>query len=216
VRSQLESGYSAIDLINTELSPWLSEFSQNWPVGFKYEFGGELESSEEANASINAQLPTAMFIILVLLVGQFNSFRKTFIVLITIPFGLIGVVLGLLLLKSYFGFMTFLGVISLAGIVINNAIVLIDRIKLELTELKKAPQDAIIDSSLQRFRPILLTTATTVAGLTPLYFGGGVMFRPMAIAIIFGLLFSTVLTLVFVPVAYSLFYKVKYKDFKLK
>ena len=80
--------------------------------------------------------------------------------------------------------------------------------------MKKAPQDAIIDSSLQRFRPILLTTATTVAGLTPLYFGGGVMFRPMAIAIIFGLLFATVLTLGFVPVLYSLLFRVSFRGFR--
>jgi len=120
------------------------------------------------------------------------------------------VIIGMLLTGSYFGFMAFLGVISLAGIVINNAIVLLDRIRIEEEELKKEPARAIVDAACQRFRPILLTTATTSLGLLPLWLGGGIMWEPMAISILFGLLFSTVLTLVFVPVMYSKFYGVRY------
>jgi multidrug efflux pump subunit AcrB len=111
--------------------------------------------------------------------------------------------------------MTLLGVISLAGIVINNAIVLLDRIKIEIREHGLEPARAVIEASQKRLRPILLTTATTVGGLIPLWLGGGPMWEPMAIAIIFGLLFSTLLTLGVVPVLYSIFYKVKYKEFKL-
>ena len=132
IQSQVKDGVSAIDLIKSELMPIMEEVSQNWPVGYKYEFGGEIESSEKGNKSIGAQLPIGGLIILLLLIAQFNSFRKTFIILITIPLGLIGVVVGLLVLDSYMGFITFLGVISLAGIVINNGIVLIDRIQIEL------------------------------------------------------------------------------------
>ncbi len=215
VQSQLDPGFTAIDLINNQLEPWIRDASKTWPVGYKYEFGGELESSEKANQSINEQLPIAGLIILILLVGQFNSLRKTFIILITIPLGLIGVVIGLLVLDSYFGFMTFLGVISLAGIVINNAIVLIDRIQIEIDDLKRPPQEAIIEAAQQRFRPILLTTATTFMGLIPLYIGGGAMFEPMAIAIIFGLIFATVLTLAFVPVMYRLLYRISYRHYGL-
>ena len=193
--------------------PIMEDASQNWPVGYKYEFGGEIESSEKGNKSIGAQLPIGGLIILLLLIAQFNSFRKTFIILITIPLGLIGVVVGLLVLDSYMGFITFLGVISLAGIVINNGIVLIDRIQIELDENKMEPQDAIIEATKQRFRPILLTTATTFMGLIPLYLGGGPMFEPMAIAIIFGLIFATVLTLVFVPVMYRLLYRVSFRNY---
>ena len=113
--------------------------------------------------------------------------------------GLIGVVVGLLATGSYFGFMTFLGVVSLAGIVVNNAIVLLDRIRFEITEHGLEPARAVIEASRKRLRPILLTTATTVGGLIPLWLGGGPMYEPMAIAIIFGLLFSTMLTLGVLP-----------------
>ena len=159
--------------------------------------------------AVAANLPIAGFIILLLLVAQFNSTRKTFIVLSTIPLGLIGVILGLLLFKSYFGFMAFLGVISLAGIVINNAIVLIDRIKIELEENSRTPYDAVVAAAQQRLRPILLTTFTTTLGLIPLYLGGGLMWEPMAISIMIGLLFATVITLLFIPVLYKLLFRIQ-------
>jgi multidrug efflux pump subunit AcrB len=149
-----------------------------------------------------------------LLVLQFNSIRKPIIVLSTIPLALIGVVVGLLVLDSYFGFMTLLGIISLAGIVINNAIVLLDRIRIEIEENGLEPQRAIIVAAQRRVRPILLTTATTIGGLLPLYFGGGPMWEPMAVAIMFGLLFSTMLTLGFIPVMYALLYRVNFKGFQ--
>lgn len=213
VTAGLETGFTAKQII-TEILPWLKAQKKTWELGYYFEIGGEPEKSDKANRSITEQLPIAGFIILILLVGQFNSIRKTAIILITIPLGLVGVVLGLLGAGSYFGFMTLLGVISLAGIVINNAIVLLDRIQIEIKELGKTPQEAIIDAAQQRFRPILLTTATTVLGLLPLWLGGGLMWEPMAIAIIFGLLFATVLTLVFVPVMYRVLFKVSYKKFK--
>ena len=106
--------------------------------------------------------------------------------------------------------MTLLGIISLSGIVINNAIVLLDRIRIEIEDNGLASNVAILTAAKQRARPILLTTATTVAGLLPLWLGGGPMWEPMAIAIIFGLIFATVLTLGVVPVLYSLFFRVKF------
>ena len=121
---------------------------------------------------------------------------------------------GLLLARSYFGFMTLLGIISLAGIVINNAIVLLDRIKIEIEENGLSPQRAIIESGQRRLRPILLTTVTTVGGLIPLWLGGGPMWEPLAIAIMFGLIVATVLTLGVVPVLYSLFFRVDFKGFQ--
>jgi multidrug efflux pump subunit AcrB len=105
--------------------------------------------------------------------------------------------------------MTLLGVISLAGIVINNAIVLLERIKMELDEDSSKPIQAIIYAAQQRMRPILLTTATTVLGLVPLYLGGGEMWEPMALTIMGGLLFSTLLTLGVVPVLYALLFGIK-------
>ncbi|MEM6722756.1 MAG: efflux RND transporter permease subunit, partial [Bacteroidota bacterium] len=208
VSCDVRTGFTATD-ITSILSPWLEETSANWKIGYSYELGGESEQSEEAMGAVIEKLPLAGFIILLLLVSQFNSFRKTSIVLSTIPLGIIGVVLGLMLFNSYFGFMAFLGVISLAGIVINNAIVLIDRIQLEQNELGKAPYEAIVDAAQQRFRPILLTTFTTTLGMIPLYLGGGLMWEPMAIAIMIGLLFATVITLLFVPAIYKLLFRVQ-------
>jgi multidrug efflux pump subunit AcrB len=110
--------------------------------------------------------------------------------------------------------MTLLGVISLAGIIINNAIVLLDRIRIEIAENGMEPARAVVESAQRRLRPILLTTATTMGGLLPLWLRGGPMWAPMAIAIIFGLLFATCLTLGVVPILYSLFFRVRFKGFR--
>ncbi len=209
----ITEGSNAIALAR-QLDEWLKVEEDDWPIGYKYELGGELETSGEANASIAAKLPIAFLIIVLLLVGQFNSIRRPIIILLTIPLGMIGVTVGLLATGAAFGFMTLLGVISLAGIVINNGIVLLDRIKIEIEENGLEPQRAVVVAAQRRLRPILLTVATTVGGLMPLWLGGSPMWVPMAIAIIFGLLFATVLTLGFVPVMYSLFFGVKYKNFK--
>ena len=122
--------------LTAKIHPWLSQNASTWKSGYTYELGGESEQSGEAMGAVGAKLPLACFIILLLLVLQFNSFRKTAIVLLTIPLAIIGVIFGLLLFKSFFGFMAFLGVISLAGIVINNAIVLIDRINIEIEDFE--------------------------------------------------------------------------------
>lgn len=196
--------------INQDFRPWLLEFADTWPRGYKFQEGGEAEESSDANAAIAAKLPLAGMIILLLLVGQFNSVRKTSIILITIPLGIIGVTVGLIVANSIFGFMTMLGVISLAGIIINNAIVLIDRIQIELADGKELAI-AILDAAKQRMRPILLTTATTIGGMLPLWVSHDPLFETLAIAVIFGLAFATVITLLFVPVLYSLLYRVKYK-----
>ncbi|MCA9402547.1 MAG: efflux RND transporter permease subunit [Candidatus Omnitrophica bacterium] len=210
VQADAAAGANSQELAR-ELNAWLREESRAWPLGYKYELGGEVESSGKANKSIGAKLPIAALIIILLLVGQFNSIRRPLIIMITIPLGLIGVVVGLLVARSYFGFMTLLGVISLAGIVINNAIVLLDRIRIEIDDNGMSPQEAIVSSAQKRLRPILLTTATTVGGLIPLWLGGGPMWEPMAISIIFGLIFATVLTLGVVPVLYALFFRVRFE-----
>jgi len=210
VEALLEPGYTATQ-VNEAIEPWLREQATDWPFGYSWEFGGEVETSGKANESIAAKLPVAGLIILLLLVAQFNSLRKPAIILVTIPLALIGVVVGLLGARSYFGFMTLLGIISLAGIVINNAIVLLDRIRIEQEEGSKPASRAIIEAAQQRLRPILLTTLTTIGGLFPLWLGGGPMWEPMAISIIFGLAFATILTLGVVPVLYALFYGVKFE-----
>ena len=210
VAAGIEPGVTAIDVFD-QLGVWLNDQDDNWPVGYSWEFGGEYEASVKGNESIGVKVPIAGLIILLLLVAQFNSLRRPLIILLTIPLGLIGVVVGLLLAGSYFGFVTFLGVIALAGIIINNAIVLLDRIKIEIDENGLEPAAAMIAAAQGRLRPILLTTCTTIGGMLPLWWGGGPMFEPMAIAIIFGLLFATALTLGVVPVLYSLFFRVSFR-----
>ena len=192
-----------------ELLPWLEAQQKNWPLTYTFELGGEYETSGKANKSIGEKLPIAGFIILLLLIAQFNSVRKALIILLTIPLGLIGVTSGLLIGQSFIGFMTLLGIISLAGIVINNAIVLLERIKIEQQLLPDNQCQAIINATQKRLRPIVLTTATTIFGLIPLYLGGGEFWEPMAIAIIGGLLFSTVFTLGVIPVVYAVLFSIE-------
>jgi len=213
VQCSLDPGITATEITNVMI-PWLEEQSAAWPIGYRWDLGGEFETSGKADASINAKLPIGGLIIVLLLVGQFNSLRRPAIILMTIPLGMIGVIVGLLVTKSYFGFMTLLGVISLAGIVINNAIVLLDRIKIEVEQHGLPRNRAVIEAAQRRLRPILLTTLTTIGGLLPLWLGGGPMWEPMAIAIIFGLAFATVLTLGLVPVLYTLFFRVSFKGFR--
>ncbi len=213
VEADVAPGFSAL-LVAGNMEEWLAETSRGWPFGYKYDLGGELESSGESQASIAAKLPIAGLIIVLLLVAQFDSLRRPLIILLTIPLGLIGVILGLLMTGQPFGFMVMLGVISLAGIVINNAIVLIDRIKIEIEDNGLKPARAVVEASQRRLRPILLTTLTTVGGLAPLWLGGGPLFEAMAVAILFGLIFATPLTLGFVPVLYALFFRVSFKGFQ--
>jgi len=220
VEAGVEPGFTATE-VTSAIRPWLEQAARSWGPGYGWQFGGEQETSAKANESISAKLPIAALIIVLLLVGQFNSFRRPVIILTTIPLSLIGVVVGLLLVRalpepwasgSYFGFMTLLGIISLAGIVINNAIVLIDRIRIEIDENGRTPAEAVIESSQRRLRPILLTTFTTIGGLVPLWLGGGPMWQPMAISIIFGLAFATALTLCVVPILYSLLFRVDFRN----
>ncbi|APX92836.1 hypothetical protein BWR19_07785 [Halomonas sp. 1513] len=206
VESELAPGITA-EAMAAELRPWLDAQQANWPSDVFYEFGGEMEASQIATASIVEKLPIGAMVILVLLVMQFNSLRRPLIILATIPLSLIGVVFGLLVTGSHFGIMTFLGVVSLAGIVINNAIVLIDRIDLERRH-GLAPLEAILEAGSRRLRPVVMSTLTTSGGLLPLWLGGGLLWAPMAIAIIFGLLAASIITLCVVPVLYALLMRV--------
>lgn len=211
IQVQIEDGMTSNE-VSMKIMPWLNEYSKTWPANYSYQEGGEADASASGSEPIVKLLPFAFGGIVILLLLQFNSFRRTTIVLISIPMGMIGVVFGLHVAQSYFGFFTLLGVISLAGIVINNAIVLLDRIKLEIVENGLSEKDAIIEAAQQRTRPILLTTATTIGGMLPLWLGGGEMFSTMAIAILFGLLFATVITLLLVPVLYSLFFRIRFVE----
>ncbi|MEM6929275.1 MAG: efflux RND transporter permease subunit, partial [Myxococcota bacterium] len=184
-----------------DMNAWIAD--QAMPVSV--DGAGEQEASSDATERLLANVPIAALAIIMLLVMQFNSIRRTTVNLVVLPFSFIGVVLGLLLLGAKFGFIAVLAVVSLFGIVLNNGIVLIDRIDFEIAE-GRAPFDALIEASVRRARPILLTTLTTTAGLVPLYLGGGALFEGMAVTLMGGLTIGTVLTLVLVPVLYALFF----------
>lgn len=207
VEADLMSDFTAFDV-----KSMLQQPLKRMPVfsHVNVSFGGDVESSNQAQGAIAKKLPIAIMIILVILMVQFNSIRRVGLILITIPLGIIGVIIGLIVTQSYFGFMSYLGVISLMGIVINNAIILIERIEYEIDVMKQTRQNAIIEAAQRRFRPIMLTTLTTIGGLIPLWIGGGTLWSPMAISLIFGLAFSTLLTLGVVPIFYSVLFNVRY------
>lgn len=178
------------------------------PSGYFWELGGELEASAKSKKYLAQWMPVALALIVLLLIWQFNSFRRALIILLTIPLIMIGVVPGLLIMKAVFGFMTIIGLLSLAGTIINNAIVLIDRIETERSA-GTSDYEAVINASLARIRPIFMSVGTTVLGLMPLIWSKDALFYGMASEIVFGLTIGTVLTLGVVPVLYALFMKVR-------
>ncbi|MGF1565923.1 MAG: efflux RND transporter permease subunit [Flavobacteriales bacterium] len=201
IQAGVANGYLASELMDDVIRPMMEDETKNWKSGYSYEFGGDAEGSNDAMGAVVVNLPLSFFIIILLLVIQFNSFRKAGIILMTIPLVLVGVTGGLLGAGAFFSFTAFLGVISLAGIVINDAIVLIDKMGTELKE-GRGLMESIIKAANDRFSPIMLTTLTTSCGMVPLWTGGGQLWSPMAITIIFGLLFGTIILLIFVPVAF--------------
>jgi multidrug efflux pump subunit AcrB len=168
------------------------------PPGIRVVAGGYQESSGEANTALYQSLAIGVILLLSFLLLQFNSFLRVMIVLMTVPLAITGVVPGLLITGYSFGFMALLGVIALVGIVVNNAIVLIDVIDTNL-DFGMDPADAVTEAVARRTRPILLTALTTVAGLLPLTFANSTLWPPMAWSIISGLLAATILTLGVVP-----------------
>ena len=176
------------------------------PAGYSISIQGEIKESQDSNGDLFQYAPHALFAILLLLVLQFNSFRRPAIILLTIPLVLIGANFGLFIFQGYFDFTAMLGLFSLAGIIINNGIVLIDKIDQGRAE-ELGVDEAIVAAALERVRPIIMTTLTTVVGLIPLALFGGEFWYGMAIVIMCGLGVGSILTLGFVPVMYSLFFQ---------
>ncbi len=175
------------------------------PPNHRIEYDGVIKESADAQAALSANVPVVLGVIVLLLVAQFGSYRRPLIIALTIPLSIIGAVAGLLVMQAPFGFMVTLGIYSLAGIIINNAIVLIDRIDIERAS-GKSTTDAIVDASLMRARPIAMTTITTILGLLPLILAVDPLFYGMASVIAFGLGIGTLLTLGVVPVLFALLF----------
>ncbi len=173
------------------------------PTGYSLEWGGEYEKAAKANRGLTALLPLCFGGMVLVLIILFNNLRQPLVVLLTVPLAIIGVAIGMLLTGAEFGFMAILGVLSLSGMLIKNAIVLNDEINVQLsTGLDR--DEAVLQSAVSRARPVVLAALTTVLGMLPLL--TDVFFKDMAIAIMFGLSFATVLTLIVVPVLYSIAY----------
>jgi len=172
-----------------------------------WEVGGELEQQAETMEKLTRFLPHCVFVIIVLLVWQFNSFRRPLIIFITIPLAFIGSFVGLIIMRAPFDFFAMLGLLSLAGVIINNGIVLIDKIDSERAQGRE-PYDAVVSAAISRFRPILMTTITTVLGVMPLIVSRDPLFYAMACIIAFGLVVGTVLTLGVAPVLYTILFRV--------
>lgn len=171
------------------------------PPGYLVEYEGETKERNESFISLGWAMIAALMLVYIVLVAQFNSFKQPFAIALSLPFGLVGAVLGLWITGYPFGFMAFLGVVSLTGIVVNDAIVLIDFINV-MREKEKDMIRAVIEAGRIRFRPVMLTTVSTVGGLLPLAVQGGSLWGPMGNVIIFGLSLATILTLMIIPVLY--------------
>ncbi len=206
IKAEVRGRYSSQAL--AEIRPLLKTLTKgsSWPKGYYIEYGGEQEESAKAQGEIASVFPISFSVLALILISQFNSLRKFLIIMITIPPMLCGVTPGLIITGSTFGFMTLLGIIALLGIVVNNAILLIDEIDHQI-QLGLEKRKAIITAAKSRLRPILLTTVTTIIGLIPLSVSGGGMWSSMANAMMFGLGFSTLLTLILCPVLYDIFFK---------
>lgn len=217
-------GFNGPDVL-VDVQQYLVSFEQALPAGYTLKYTGENEEQEESFGFLTTALLIGLALIFMIMVAQFNSVSAPFIIMIAVGLSLIGVLLGLIITRTPFGLFTFIGIISLAGIVVNNNIVLIDY-AMQLRRRGLSKLDALVEAGATRLRPVLLTALTTILGLIPLTFGINIDFvglitnldpdfylgsantqfwGPMGTAIIAGLTFATFLTLVIVPVIYSIF-----------
>jgi len=185
-------------------------YQDSWPLkdmpGYSMAWGGDAEMSAKAGASLGATIPIFFGLMILIIIGLFNSIKKTLVIWLTVPLAIIGVTVGLLMLNQPFGFMALLGLLSLAGMLIKNAVVLIDEIDIQLASGKHG-FEAIVDSGVSRLIPVAMAAATTILGMLPLLTDA--FFMAMAVTIMFGLGFATVLTLIVVPVLYAIFFKIR-------
>jgi multidrug efflux pump subunit AcrB len=186
------------------LMPRIEELAATFPAGYSAEWGGEYENSADANASLFGKLPAIIAVMFLITVFLFNSIRKPLVIFCTVPLILVGVVWGLLGFGQPFGFMALLGLLSLIGMQIKNAIVLIDEINARLAA-GDSQIDAVLSAGVTRLRPLGLSAGTTVLGMLPLI--ADPFYAAMAVTIMCGLAFATLLTLVVIPVNYALFFR---------
>jgi HAE1 family hydrophobic/amphiphilic exporter-1 len=193
----------------------MKPFIQNYP-DYIMKFGGEYEDTEKSIASLLQSFGLAIFLIYIIITCTFKSFIQPFMLMFTIPLAVIGVFVGLIVMRTPIGMMSFMGIIALSGIVVNDSIVLIDFINRRVAEGGERIA-AIVDAAKTRLRPIMLTSITTILGLMPLalgIFGKEKMLTPMAISIVWGLSFSSILTLLIIPCLYAIVDDIKNSRWK--
>ena len=205
VRADVKDGEQGVSATQ-EIVPMLSDIEAKLPFGYRIDVGGAVEESDKANRALAAVFPVMLITILTILMLQLQSFSRMFMVFLTAPLGLIGVVAALLIFQAPLGFVAILGVTALCGMIMRNAVILVDQIQSEMAA-GLDPWNAVLDAAVHRTRPVLLTAAATVLAMIPL--ARSIFWGPMAIAIMGGLTVATVLTIVFVPALYAAWFRVE-------
>ena len=205
VRADVKDGEQGVSVTN-EIRPQLQGIQAKLPSGYRIDVGGAVEESDKANKALAAVFPVMLITILAILMLQLQSFSKMFMVLLTAPLGLIGVVVALLMFQAPLGFVAILGVTALCGMIMRNSVILVDQIREEL-ELGLDPWNAVLEAAVHRTRPVMLTAAATVLAMIPLT--RSIFWGPMALAIMGGLTVATLLTIFFVPALYAAWFRVQ-------
>ena len=205
VRANLQGNMQAA-VVSQQIDQQLTAIKASLPSGVSIETGGAVEESAKGGASVAAGFPLFLIAVLTILMVQLQSFSRVFLVILTAPLGLIGVTMALLLFDKPFGFVAMLGTIALSGMIMRNSVILVDQIEQDRATGVEAWQ-AIVESTLRRFRPIMLTAAAAILAMIPLT--SSVFFGPMAVAIMGGLAVATVLTILFLPALYAAWFRVK-------
>ncbi|MEQ0720120.1 efflux RND transporter permease subunit [Stutzerimonas stutzeri] len=189
-----------------QIEPTLADVRAQLPGGYLLEVGGTVEDSERGQRSVNAGLPLFIIVVMTLLMAQLKSFSRSAMVFLTAPLGIIGVALFLLLFGQPFGFVAMLGTIALSGMIMRNSVILVDQIEQDIGA-GQARFSAIVEATVRRFRPIVLTALASVLAMIPL--SRSIFFGPMAVAIMGGLIVATALTLLFLPALYAAWFRVR-------
>ena len=205
VRADIRGAVQA-PVVTQQINPQLDAVRATLPPGFRIEIGGAIEESAKGESSIKAVMPVMVFLVITLLMVQLQNIGRTVLVLLTAPLGLIGVALALLAFNVPFGFVANLGVIALSGMIMRNSVILVDQIEQD-EKAGKPTREAIVGSTVRRFRPIMLTAAAAILAMIPL--SRSVFWGPMAVAIMGGLIVATLLTVFFLPALYAAWYRVK-------
>ena len=205
VRADVKDGEQGVS-VTQEIVPLLKDIQAKLPSGYRIDIGGAVEESAKANKALLAVAPLMLVTILLLLMLQLQDFSRMWMVVLTAPLGLIGVVPALLVFRAPLGFVAILGIIALGGMIMRNSVILIDQVQTEIAE-GRDPWNAVLDAAIHRTRPVLLTALATVLAMVPLT--RSVFWGPMAIAIMGGLTIATLLTIFFVPALYAAWFKVR-------